>query len=340
MKLRSGFVKSLEMGSKDNDTDPILDKDKREEECEMKPSEKAAPFQPRRNSKEYNPEAIFSGRDYEEWRARLTTALAKEGVRRVLRDSNEEKQFRQLSAADREEKMEEFVDRQEIAKSVLYERLDNVQLRKIRNCVTVRDMVEKLDKEYRVNSKVGLITARDNFQTLRYDGRGDLRKYLDNFESNALKFLEAGGELNDDNKVQQLSLSVPTEYDSVLDWYEMQDKKKQTYENYRRKLLEKDDRLKRDPRKERKESGRTNTEDKPSRKPFVVYESPPECYRCNKMGHIGRNCPDFGDRREQKEENPEKKKENDTAPAADEKLKGADWSKFRSNKRPTPAHQI
>jgi transposase InsO family protein len=246
---------------------------------------------------------IFEDKDYEEWRIRLVTALTREGVRGVLKNDANEEKYLDLSEEEREVQMNDYVQLQEVAQSILFERLQNKHLRLVRNEVTFKQMLDRLDQKYRITSKIGLATARDDFQRFKYQGNGDMSKFIDIFDVKANRYEEAGGELTDDDKALQLSISIPREYDSVTDWYESLSEEMQTYDNYKKKVIEKFERLQLHERNEKKSYQRSKGGFPNEARSETPRSETRSCYRCGEKGHIAPNCP----KNEKKSSNTERK---------------------------------
>ena len=93
---------------------------------------------------------IFEGKNYEEWRIRFTTALTREGVRKALKSDELEKQYIELEDEnEREAQMPEYATTQEIAQSILFDRLKDQHLRQVRKYTTVKQMLDHLDQKFR-----------------------------------------------------------------------------------------------------------------------------------------------------------------------------------------------
>jgi len=69
-------------------------------------------------------------------------------------------------------------------------------------------------------------------------------KFLEIFDTKGQEFEDAGGNINDEEKVYQLSSALPIQYDSVLEWYKDSRMEEQTYEAYQKKAIEKWRRIK------------------------------------------------------------------------------------------------
>jgi len=84
----------------------------------------------------------------------------------------------------------------------------------------------------------------DQWQSLKYDESRDLCKYVMKHEEMAEDMIDGGEDISDKRRVFQLHMSLPSKYDSALEFYKnLEDPEERTYEAYRRKLLEKHDRI-------------------------------------------------------------------------------------------------
>jgi len=183
---------------------------------------------------------VFDGKNYEEWRIRFVTTLTREGVRQVIKSPELEKQYLSYNDEEtREEKMSEYAILQDTAQSILLERLEDKHLCQIRKYLTVQQMLDHLDQKFRITSKIGLVSARDEYQQLRLRLNNDMEKFIDLFEEKAGKYEDAGGELSDNDKVIQLSIALPNEFESVMDWHKNQDEDNQSFESFAKKVTEK-----------------------------------------------------------------------------------------------------
>jgi hypothetical protein len=104
---------------------------------------------------------VFSGKGYAKWKQRLKLLFAREGIKSVLRDSDNKKKYVSLNEKDREEKMADYNDLQDKARCLIFERLDNSRIRHINPSLTARQMIAKLDTEYAATLTIGLMVKRD-----------------------------------------------------------------------------------------------------------------------------------------------------------------------------------
>ena len=172
-------------------------------------------------------------------------------------------------------------------------------------------MLNHLDKKFRITSKIGLATARNEYQQLRFRPGNDMSKFIELFDQKANTFEEAGGMISDEDKVIQLSLALPAEYDLVTDWYDNLPEEKQIYESFTKKLVEKFDRLKlrnndyvlkqhgnhsRNERENQDFKIQKNYRNSYSsfneyRKKYDPKKETRKCFMCHEIGHIATFCP-------------------------------------------------
>ncbi len=92
-------------------------------------------------------------------------------------------------------------------------------------------------------SKIGLVSAKCDYQHLVIHNGGNLTKYQIKRGAAAHRVEEASDEINDGEYIYQLHSSLPEHYDTVLDWYENLLYANCTYKSYCQKLLEKFEQL-------------------------------------------------------------------------------------------------
>lgn len=145
------------------------------------------------------------------------------------------------------QKKAEMLLRQEKAKGFIFDNLETTQFEKVSRCLTVRQVLVKLDGEFQSKSQIGLISAREEYHSLKFHLKGDMAKFLEIFDMKCQNFIDAGGNVDDLEKIRQLSSALPFSYDSVLEWYDglPNDSPLRTFEQYRNKVLEKWRRFKR-----------------------------------------------------------------------------------------------
>lgn len=237
-----------------------------------------------------NPDIIFTGKMYSAWRERLIATFAKKKLRDLLRESDDEIAYRKLLPSERETKMSDYDDRQWAARAIIYDRLDTAHLERIRNCVTVRDIVEKLDGEHQSKSLISQIRHRSNYLNYRFSGGENMLRFLNEHERRAQAYKDTGVVLSDLDQVMQLHISLPTSYDSIIDAFNSLSLEEKTYATYRELLLNKQDRmvLMNAPFHRRSKQFELCDE---NGKPDGERCGRRKCYNCHGFGHESKDCP-------------------------------------------------
>ncbi len=151
---------------------------------------------------------IFNGMGYEIWRYRLARTLAAEELKALLKESEDKKKYVALPEEERGTIMQDFDNKTEKGLAIIVQRLENRSIEIIRKFETVSQVLKALDRDFRVTTKVGLVTAKCKYRSMVFGGSGDLAKYLIKHEAAAQKVKESGEELTDEEKINQLHAST------------------------------------------------------------------------------------------------------------------------------------
>lgn len=271
---------------------------------------------------------IFNGDYYEAWRAHIVSGiLAQEGTYDTLSDppAQLEVEFLDLSLDEYAARHHKYFRKQETAKSFVFNRLTLPILNSVRRCKTVRQVIAHLDNEYRPRSSAAEAMARRNFYSLRYIDGNDMVRYLKKFQECADKLIDAGHQITDREKIQQLISSLSRDYDVAVTNYQLYVRDYgQSYETLKRMII---DRYERDfdetklqtkystesraeSKTEKQVQNRRNTStgslpsnrraERPSEtgeadneRPFKRHEfqKSATCHRCGGFGHLQPECP-------------------------------------------------
>jgi len=87
---------------------------------------------------------IFNGKGYNEWRQRLKLLFARKGLKRLLRETDEEINYQKLGEMERETQMEEYDSKQDRARCLIIERLDDYRLHRINPTLTALQIMKAL----------------------------------------------------------------------------------------------------------------------------------------------------------------------------------------------------
>ncbi len=152
---------------------------------------------------------IFNGTRYEIWRYRLARTLAAEGLKALLKESEDEKKCVALPEEERGTTMQDFDNKTEKGLAIIVERLENRFIERIRKLKTVSQVLKPLDRDFSITTKVGLVTAKHQYGSMVFRDGGDLAKYIIKHDTVAQKVEESGEKLTDKEKIHQLHVSLP-----------------------------------------------------------------------------------------------------------------------------------
>ena len=183
-------------------------------------------------------ELVFHGKNYTKWRWCFEKALGEKGLRSLLFPSEDENAYIKLSNEQRYAKMRDYAMEQDTAQAILAERLDISYVRRIRSCSTIREMIEKLDREFKSKTDISLISVRKKYLDMRYGEGGDMKIYIAYHEAKADDYEEAGGQISDNEQVMNLHASLPAHFDHILNYYRLSPEETRNYETYHRDLIE------------------------------------------------------------------------------------------------------
>lgn len=167
---------------------------------------------------------IFNGQYYEAWKTHIESSfIASNDLADLIQTPMGpfEAEFTEMKPKDYKSAHQKYLKRQEKGKSFIYTRVTLPILNTIRRCKTVRQILEKLDQEYRPNSAAAELLARKRFYSLQFHDGGDMEAYLRIFHDNADMLRDAGNDLSEKEEIQQLMASLSPYYDIAITNYNM-----------------------------------------------------------------------------------------------------------------------
>lgn len=166
---------------------------------------------------------VFSGQYYEAWRAQLLSGIISNDAIHDLvsgQVTTIEQEYLTLHPLMYTDAHHEYLRRQELAKSYVFNRLTLPIIESVRRCRTVREVLKKLDDNYRSHSFAVEAMARRNFYSLRYQDVNDMHTFISRFEHYADTLSDAGHFISDTERVQQLISALTKEFDvTVLNYH-------------------------------------------------------------------------------------------------------------------------
>jgi len=135
----------------------------------------------------------------------------------------------------------------------------------------------------------------------------------------AQQLIDAGEQISEDRHVFQLHMSLPSKFDSAMDFYKNLEEDGRTYETYRKKLLEKNNRLHKMENRNHPDDRTKPTSSKEEQTSLKI-----TCFTCGEAGHKSTGCPQ-----------PEKNKKpitNESTSTKDLKKK-LEWAQFKTHNK-------
>ena len=105
-----------------------------------------------------------------------------------------------LSKEEREEQMPEYNLKQDKARCLIFERLNDTYLRRI----DISHTISKLDNKNTTTYRIGLIMKWDQYYQFKFNPNGNFFKFLDIHEAKAKDYMDAGGIMTKMDRVMQL----------------------------------------------------------------------------------------------------------------------------------------
>lgn len=180
-------------------------------------------FPDRRNQTNMNnmlvnrPGYVFKRQFCKAWRSQVEATTTREKLHFTITDQNKEKEFLEAPEEDWEGKFSDYLVAVETVKAIIFERLDLKIIDKICRCITVQQILKKLDDKYQIKFAVSAIAARKKFYSLFYDGYGNMWSYIDLFERTAQELKDAGGTIEETEEMEQfIALVTPINFFQIL----------------------------------------------------------------------------------------------------------------------------
>lgn len=245
----------------------------------------------------------LNNKNYRFWSTRMKGILTIKGVREAIEDEK-------FSASDNNKKEEN------LCKALIMLNINDQNLSTIDEDDSSYDIWQKIKNYHtKLDSFHTVLTLRDYLNTYKKDSE-KINDYIFNKNETYKRLEDCGLKLDINIQIGIMLIGLGEKYEPVMRTIDLNDKNL-TIELLKRKLVEEERLI--DARHETNEYNpkvnatkierrwsRTERNEKPNENYELKRETSKDtneheslrdvkCYRCNKFGHIGRNCPQYGD---------------------------------------------
>lgn len=230
----------------------------------------------------------LSGTNWQTWKIRLESLLAREDLWEVIADEIPEEEDRDAAwkSADRK------------ARATIVLLLEDSQLPLVKNCVHARDAFNALKAYHQKTSRSVRVSLLKKLCSTNLSEQGDLEKHLLEIDDLFDRLSAAGTELDKDTQICLLLRSLPPSFDGLVTALDSRSDDDISIDVVKSKLADEyHRRLERDASTSKVEKAMKSVGN--SQRSDVRV-----CHFCNKPGHIKRNCRKFLSSRKNNENAP------------------------------------
>lgn len=227
----------------------------------------------------------FNGVGFDSWKFRLERTLERHGVLDVI------SQNKPNNTADN---YRDFIKNDSTAKDIIVQLVGDNVLEIIKTQETSKGMIEALKAVYEKTGLQSRVQIQKKLRNLVLKDDGNLGEFLVDFDKTLRELNDAGGKIDDSEKIITLLSAMPDKFSSVvtsIDILFRSDPSKVTVDFVKNSLMAEDDRLKTKvevtsvPVPSHAFVGHNKYKGK-GKRTFQV-----RCYYCHEMGHIRSKCP-------------------------------------------------
>lgn len=238
---------------------------------------------------------IFNGKDFNNWKFRVEILLREHDVENFIGKSLEEHNEIQIHNEDdqasrtaKEKLKVELKKKERKCFSLIVQRIGNDYLEYVKDKNNPKDAWSSLCAAFERKGVSNRMFLRRKLLSLKMKENDNLEHHLLEFDKILRSLKAVGANMEEEDIICQLLLSLPESYESVITALETMKAEELTIEFVKGRLLDIDIKKKSMGSKERLE----HNEDHPSA--MMGYNKKQiTCFLCGKKGHFQNNCPDY-----------------------------------------------
>lgn len=206
---------------------------------------------------------IFDGANYSSWKLRLLTLLEYKECHEaaIVKTENPD-------AAGKKKDLK--------ARTIIMSTISDKQLEYITECKTAYEMVQKFDKMYLTQSTAMQIICRGKIEEIKLNNYNTVEEFFVDFEKTINEFKNAGGKLDESEKLRYLLRALPPSYSYIGDFLDVIPEQQRTVDYVCSKIKEKN-------------MAASDSEKKNNVSTFAT-KSVTQCFICGKTGHFKKDC--------------------------------------------------
>lgn len=241
---------------------------------------------------------IFNGKDFNHWKFRVEILLKEHDVEDFIAKSLEEHDEIIVQNGDdraereRKAKLKEALKKQERkCFSLIVQRIGNDYLEYVKDKANPKDAWVSLCGAFERKGVSNRMFLRRKLLSLKMEEGDDLAHHLLEFDKVLRSLKAVGANMEEEDIICQLLMSLPASYESVTTALETMKAEDLTMEFVKGRLLDSETKRKSATTKDRPEHKNVNEEY--SSAMMGLNKKGITCFTCGKKGHFQNNCPDF-----------------------------------------------
>lgn len=225
------------------------------------------------------PVVKFNGENWTTWKFQIQVVLKSKGLYEMVVGKT-------TKPVSGENAIVEWERKDAKAQEQLVCRLENKPLTHILSCNSAEEMWKKLTTIYENKSQVSVHLLQQRFFSMQYNEEGGIAEFISQIEEIQGNLKQQGEEISDKMAMTKVLMSLPSNLSHFISAWESTPNEKQTLSELMSRLLIEEERNIKKNGTGSALASRVGTGSKQFRQQHRVVT----CFKCNKTGHIKRNC--------------------------------------------------